>query len=429
MFKRLITLFISVLLTSSLVACTTDDVGITETDAPDESTPTPYEEELEIDTSPVEDGYLRGGELKIMSFNLDADETTIAERADGLSSIILSNAPDSIGVQESRGSWNTLLKEKLGDNYYRVGVAADGAQASMSSFATYIYYNSKKYTEIDSGTFWLSRTPSEPSIYSDTVDCNRTCTWVILQSKISGFKYVHMNSHLDWMDSEATKYQIALIRDQIKVFEDMGLPVFATGDYNTDEGSVAYNIMLEAESIADSKHVAERTMSLGTYPDYGANDTTKEPPIDFCFVTKEKMDVLEYKVLEEKPGGKYVSDHNALLIHAKLKSLPDTFATAERPDLSDVQVTSKISNGTLSFSFNSSENESESPIVRYTVKVKNEKGKTLLNKKISSEYMNYEPPKEFSFEVEEIEEGAEYTVIITAVNLYGLVSDEVTFKV
>ena len=80
------------------------------------------------------------------------------------------------------------------------------------------------------------------------------------------------------MDEKATAYQMEMIRKQIVVFEDMGLPVFATGDYNTDEGSAVYQLMLKQESIGDAKSEAAETMSMGTYPHYGDNDVTTQKP-------------------------------------------------------------------------------------------------------------------------------------------------------
>ncbi len=265
-------------------------------------------------------------EVKVVSFNLDANESTSNERSQRLLPLILSYEPDSIGVQEARGNWVRLLNQGLvAKGYTRVGVDAGGnANATFGYFATYIFYRSDKYDLIESGTFWMSKTPDVPSIYDSTVDCNRTCTWALLENKETGFRYIHMNCHLDWMNMEVNKIQVAMIREQIERFEAMGYPVFATGDYNCDEGTASYKEMLKSDVIADSKHVADKTMDLGTYPSYGQYDVTVTKPIDYVFVTKNMADVHEYKVIDEKPGGEYVSDHNGLFVHATVKALPTT---------------------------------------------------------------------------------------------------------
>ncbi len=307
-----------------------DTIPETLPESDEETDPAESETDGETETEPAEtatpEGYRPAEEVKVISFNLDANESTLGERSERLLPLILTFEPDSIGVQEARGSWNNKLNRGLvAKGYTRVGVDAGGnSNGSSAYFATYIFYKTDKYELLDSGTFWMSKTPDVPSIYDSTVDCNRTCTWALLENKETGFRYVHMNTHLDWMNMEVNKIQVSMIREQIERFEAMGYPVFATGDYNCDEGTASYKEMLKSEVVADSKHVAEKTMDLGTYPSYGQYDVTVEKPIDYVFVTKDMMEVHEYKVIDEKPGGEYVSDHNGLFVHATVKALPAT---------------------------------------------------------------------------------------------------------
>ena len=327
--KRILCILTALLLLLSAVACagagesTTDSATAADTEtgteaetsgaASAEGTTAAETEETTGDPTVPAEGMRAGGTVRVMSYNLDADTTTAGKRAPGMLSIIRACDPDSIGVQEARSVWVTQFRRELRE-YSRVGVSADGANPAGDPFGTYIYYKTDKYNVIDSGTFWLSRTPDEPSKYSEDVDCNRTCCWAILEDKQTGFRYVHLNSHLDWMDEKATAYQMEMIRKQIVVFEDMGLPVFATGDYNTDEGSAVYQLMLKQESIGDAKSEAAETMSMGTYPHYGDNDVTTQKPIDFCFVTRKLMTVNRYRVVDDKYEGNYVSDHFGLLV-------------------------------------------------------------------------------------------------------------------
>ncbi len=258
-----------------------------------------------------------GEEIRVISMNLDANENTIRSRAELMMPVLLSYVPDSIGVQEARGSWVSMLNRYLvNEGYTRVGVDAGGyPDATQHYFATYIFYRTDKFNLIDSGTFWLSKTPEEPSIYDSTVDCNRTCTWALLENKETGMRYVHTNCHLDWMNMEVNRIQVEMIREQLERFVSLGYPVFATGDYNCDEGTASYYEMLESDVIVDSKHVAEKTMDLGTYPNYGKYDVTVTKPIDYVFVSKN-TNIKEYKVINEKPEGQYFSDHNPLFVQA-----------------------------------------------------------------------------------------------------------------
>ena len=109
-----------------------------------------------------------GGKVRVISYNLDADLSTASKRSKGMSSILLSYKPDSIGVQEARPVWVAKFKKQL-EGYDYIGVSADGERPTDTTFGTYIYYKRDKYNVVDSGTFWLSTTPDVPSRYSNTV--------------------------------------------------------------------------------------------------------------------------------------------------------------------------------------------------------------------------------------------------------------------
>lgn len=254
-------------------------------------------------------------EVKVLGQNLlNGNATAVAERSPTMIAYMRALGLDSIGVQEAGAAWADALDAGLGDLYARVGVEC-GTGADKGSFATYVYYLKSKYRVIASDTFWLSTTPDIPSKYSDTVDMNRTCTWVILENIQTGFRYVHVNCHADHKDKTVNVVQFQMIRDLILRFEAMGYPVFATGDYNSGEGLTAYGQMIADERIADARYETENTDS--TVSHFGNNKS-----IDFCFVTCEKMDVLQFDVVENDHDGVTVSDHNGIYTHAKVHSLP-----------------------------------------------------------------------------------------------------------
>ncbi|MBE7064974.1 MAG: hypothetical protein E7384_04065 [Ruminococcaceae bacterium] len=361
-------------------------------------------------------GVLPEQEVKIVDINIDGNTATAQNRASGLISTIISYEPDSIGVQESRDNWNTIMTSALSPIYGREGTAADGQINSRTALSSYIYYNKLKYNVVDSGTFWLSKTPYRPSIYGSTVDCNRTCVWVILEHKYTKFRYVHMSTHLDWMDKEATRFQVSLIRDQIKCFEKMGLPVFAGGDFNTSENTTAYKEMFKVEGIANAKYVAAKTMNLGTYPDYGKNDVTKSSPIDHVFVTEKMMDVIEYKVIDEKPDGQYFSDHNGLFVHAKIHSMPDSYMHAKAPDISGLAFSIEYSDKTATASFEQPQHSA--PYDTYKIHITDRLDRNILITEIHAKYLN---ESTISFTINnKLSQGATYHVKVTATDTFGL---------
>ena len=407
--------------------------------APAESdTAAPAESETQApDPDPTPEGYRPAQEVKVISMNLDANADTATERAKRMLPMLLEFEPDSIGVQEARGPWISMLKHFLTKDgtYARIGVDAGGQpDATQGYFATYIFYRADKYTVIDSGTFWMSRTPDVPSIYDSTVDCNRTCTWAVLEDKTTGFRYVHMNTHLDWMNMQVNLVQVSMIREQIERFEAMGYPVFATGDYNCDEGTASYEEMLKSDITADSKHVAEKTMDLGTYPDYGRYDVTKTKPIDYVFVTKAHMTVHEYKVIDEKPGGEYVSDHNGLLVHATVNAMP----IREKSD----GIPAFAANAAIKAEFEGKDaaivtipqavDRNGVPAASYAVEITDKDGAKLLEATVSGRLFLPVPPETVSVCAEKLVSGKTYTVRVTPKALLGqtgeALTSEFTFK-
>ncbi|MCQ2430688.1 MAG: hypothetical protein MJ192_10205 [Clostridia bacterium] len=392
------------------------------TDAPTEA---PTDAATEPET--VGENQRAGGTVKVVSYNLDANLDTVNRRSTGMCSIIQGLDPDSFGVQECRPAWLSVL-EKTMKGYSHIGLSADGPNPSAGTFGTYIFYKTDKYTVVDSGTFWLSKTPDVPSMYGPTVDCNRTCCWVILEDKETGFRYVHMNSHLDWMDVKATDYQIEMIREQILRFEAMGLPVFATGDYNNDEGSETYRRMLKAEKIADAKYVAAKSMDLGTYPDYDKYDVTVEKPIDFCFVTKDRMTVKEYRVVNDKYNGNYVSDHFGLFIEAEVPPMDDLFGTADAPAFDGEITVGDVKPNRFEITFPAA-NDFSCAIKSYRVAVTDPNGTLVYEDEISSGCLMPTPPASFTAAVSGLLPGTAYTVKVTAVNFFVKQSEPLTVKV
>ena len=362
-------------------------------------------------------------EVKVISMNLDANEATASSRVKIMAPLLLSFDPDSIGVQECRGGWISLLKRNfLAKGYARVGVDAGGGQdASNGYFATYILYKEDKFNLVDSGTFWLSQTPDVPSKYGPTVDTNRTCTWALLEDKVTGFRYVHMNCHLDWMDMSVNQIQVEMIREQIERFEAMGYPVFAGGDYNCDEGTDSYYKMLDSDVVDDSKKIAEKANDIATYPSYGEYDVydPKERPIDYFFVTKEHMTVKEYRVVDEKPDGKYISDHFPVFVHALVHEMSVMDETLLLPAFEvGSSIKAELSDSKISLSFPQANNAVGVLASHYRIELLFGE-KIIQTRTLASGVLKLETSESLQATVSGMNESGTYTVRVTPVNIFG----------
>lgn len=385
-----------------------------ESDAPAASETEETTEPAEvIETEPIV--MLPEQEVKVISQNLLCDEHTVSQRYSAMIQSFLAVEPDSIGVQECIKAWANRLDAKIGDKYARVGVDCYGEDTG--NFGTYVYYRKDKYKPIASNTFWMSTTPDVPSQYNNAANMmNRTCTWVILENIKTGFRYVHVNCHLDWGDQTANVVQMQMIRSLILRFEDMGYPVFATGDYNTKEGLVSYGQMLASELIADSRYVAEKTTS--TVSHYG-----NQSSVDFCFVTKNKMQVLEFDVMHNVRSDVEVSDHNGLFVHAKVSSLQKQEHSATIPQFTDdIAIEGKqdiVSAQRMEIAFAQARSADGSVADHYEVKLSASDGSVICE---TVAYGNsYRPlqPLTASCKLSGGDSDATYTVEITPVSIFG----------
>ena len=254
-------------------------------------------------------------DVTVMSYNVyiaGAGKKSPENRTPLVVKTISEQAPDSFGLQEADIDWINRISSALPE-YAWVGKGRDDG-AEGGEFSP-VFYLKDKYNLIDSGTFWLSETPDTPSKGWDAM-YKRVCTWAVLEEKTTGKCYVHMNAHMDHIGTVARENGAKLIAEKAAAFE---IPVVLTGDFNTEEGTDAYSTIVSA-GFMDTKYVAEETMSVGTYHNFGMKNVEKESasPIDFIFVSYAKASVESYKVLVGKVDGAYSSDHYPVVSEMKL---------------------------------------------------------------------------------------------------------------
>ncbi len=243
--------------------------------------------------------------MRIMSFNIrcgDVGKETWEDRIGIVSQTMLESEADSIGVQEATPGWMAALNENIGEKYAYVGVGRDDG-ANKGEYSA-VFYLKDKYTALDSGTFWLSDTPDKVSFGWDAA-CRRVCSWVVLENKQTGEKYVHLNSHFDHIGVAARENSVKLILDKAAEFTDM--PVVFTADLNVIQGSDNYNQFINSKILRDTKFDTSDTMSYCTYHDTKPEKHAKDI-IDYVLIN-DHFDTIAYRVVTEGIDGRYVSDH------------------------------------------------------------------------------------------------------------------------
>ncbi len=250
--------------------------------------------------------------ITVMTYNLKVSgvgEYAPEKRVPLLAENIRVYMPDSFGCQEASVSLLEMLSDEMKSDYAYVGAGRD---KDNKGEASPVFYLKAKYDLVDSGTFWLSKTPDKVSKGWDA-NYNRVCTYAVLKNKQTGFTYAHFNAHFDHIGIIARQESISLVTKMIAgICPD--IPVVFTGDLNDEEGSVMYNMALDS-GLRDSKFLAEKTMDSLTYHGYSAfTEATRTKPIDFIFVNDFITSVASYKVDLTKYNNIYPSDHHPVIV-------------------------------------------------------------------------------------------------------------------
>lgn len=247
--------------------------------------------------------------VTVMSYNVwigGSGEKSPENRTDEIVSNIRKYNPDSFGLQEADEGWMERLPAEL-DEYAYVGIGRNSNKGGGE--ASPVFYKKDKYELLDSGTFWLSKTPEKASKAWDAM-FKRICTYAILKDKETGFTYAHFNAHFDHMGVIARMESVAVVAQKVaEIASD--IPVVFSGDFNDEEGGDAYNRVLES-GFKDTKYIAEVADDCGTYHGY-SELVEKGKPIDYIFVNAFVSDVKYYKVDTQQINGIYSSDHHPVI--------------------------------------------------------------------------------------------------------------------
>ncbi|MBQ6117601.1 MAG: endonuclease/exonuclease/phosphatase family protein [Clostridia bacterium] len=264
--------------------------------------------------TPAAEPLAEGADVRVVQFNLRCTglgKTSVAYRAPLMTAMLQSLRADSMGFQEANLRWMTYLEEHLTDYAY-VGAARDDGKV-RGEFSP-IFYLKEKYDPVESGTFWLSKTPDKPGTKDWGSACNRICTWAVLENKETGARYAHFNTHLDHISGEARTHQMEVLLEKVK--EYLGVyPVVLTGDLNDLEDSDMYR---EAVALlTDARRAAPVTDTQDTFHNYGG--VVPKGLLDYVFVS-ENVTPLVFHVIDDKLDGAYLSDHYGVYVDLAMPS-------------------------------------------------------------------------------------------------------------
>jgi len=267
-------------------------------------------------------------QISVLSFNVKTGQS--GSNGTLVVDTIRENAPNVFGVQEADSGWMNTLKNQFGSVYTCVGEARGGSIFEGSTEHSAIFYRTDMFNCLESGTKWLSATPDKSgSKYSYTENGTtytasypRIMTYVVLQRKSDGAKFLYVNTHLDNNGNNphdvAEKIRQAEVDIMMKIIKGItdsrgDIPVIVTGDFNSiPENRTAYNAMTKTYGYSDSSRGAKQGEPKTTFTDM--TDENSGIILDYIFVSSNLKNAVEtYTVCPAKRGGQWVSDHNAII--------------------------------------------------------------------------------------------------------------------
>ncbi|MEA5459928.1 endonuclease/exonuclease/phosphatase family protein [Arcicella sp. LKC2W] len=248
----------------------------------------------------------------IMTFNIRMEtvqdgENQWSKRKENLASMLEFYEADICGMQEVLvGQIRDLTK--LLPTYTYIGVGRDDAKEG-GEFSP-IFYKKDRYTVLESNTFWLSQTPEKPSKSWDAA-LNRIVTYAKLKDNKTKKVFYVFNTHFDHIGQVARRESAKMLVAKIKAI-DPKIPVILTGDFNstpTEEPTVIINEgLIDAQKVSKQAHFGPAS----TFNGFESKEITGKL-IDYIFLNTDKIKVLKHATLSNTWGGRFASDHHAVL--------------------------------------------------------------------------------------------------------------------
>ena len=264
--------------------------------------------------------------LDLMTFNIRNGRAKDGENSwnnrKGLVFDVLNNqSADVIGLQEAFRFQLDEINEMV-PKYIEVGEGRAGDEYDEYSA---ILYRKDKFILENSGTFWLSDSPTYPSKSWGNSHI-RICTWVRLVDKKTERKFYVYNTHLDNRSQFSREESVRFILNVIDNRVDK-IPYVLMGDFNAGEDNEAIKYLqnknLKVDPFAiqtfmvDSYRVIHpKVKNVGTFNSFAGDESG--PKIDYIFVDPS-VNVLDADILKTNVSGRYPSDHFPVITKIKIE--------------------------------------------------------------------------------------------------------------
>ena len=258
--------------------------------------------------------------LLVMSFNIrygtaqDGDDSWPL-RAALAAALIDSVAPDVLGLQEALRFQLDELHAVI-PGYGEVGVGRDDGREAGEYAA--ILYRRERLRLLDSGTFWLSDTPTVPGSMSWGNRVTRICTWARFEDARSGRRFDVYNVHLDHESQESRERSARLLAARL-ADRSAPEPLILLGDFNVGEDDPVRQFLTGTAAAPEAAGAPPSPRLTDTYRAWrpaasmegtfnGLRGDSTVPRIDAILVSDRWL-VRRADILRTSREGRYPSDH------------------------------------------------------------------------------------------------------------------------
>ncbi len=255
--------------------------------------------------------------VNVMTFNIRlniASDSLNAwpYRKDYVASQVLYHNVQLLGVQEALHVQMTDLQERLPQFRY-IGVGRDDGKEKGEYSA--IFFDSTRLECLRFNTFWLSETPDKPGAKGWDASFPRVVTWGFFRDRVTRKKFYAFNTHFDHMGKVARRESAKLLLQRIKEIAG-NTTVIVTGDFNSKPADEPIQVLTDSTNPLKLEDTKPRSITLhygpaGTFNGFTSKELDNEP-IDYIF-TKGSCKVLTHATLSQTWGGRFASDHFAVL--------------------------------------------------------------------------------------------------------------------
>ena len=250
--------------------------------------------------------------LRVMTFNVrfpnPNDGPNIWEnRRELLVETIRRSDPDVVGTQEMFDSQGQYIAERL-PHYAWFGVSRRGNHEDEHMG---VFYKRGKLFPLESGTFWLSETPSVPGSMSWDVSLPRIVTWARFRES-SGREFWLYNTHFPHRrEDAAARYECAkVIAADIERRVPAGADLILMGDFNSAADSDVHELL--TQSLQDSRATAGRKLGVETTSSRWTGE--KEGRRIDWILYRGALRPLLNETVEFHRGKQYPSDHYPVFV-------------------------------------------------------------------------------------------------------------------